>query len=108
MADVGTVFAVVVARVFFKQVVASLPRIGILQGEAMVVDKRHYNHSPRCFHFQYTISEVLWEVAGKMMELLVSLKGQIDKSIPESVRKAMDDIGKLQKKQTRRSIYRSI
>ncbi|MBR1886362.1 MAG: phage tail tape measure protein, partial [Schwartzia sp.] len=34
-----------------------------------------------------------------MMELLVSLKGQIDKSIPESVRKAMDDIGKLQKKQ---------
>lgn len=38
-------------------------------------------------------------MAGKMMELLVSLKGQIDKSIPESVRKAMDDIGKLQKKQ---------
>lgn len=34
------------------------------------------------------------------MELLISLKGQIDKSIPESVRKAMDDIGKLQKRQS--------
>ena len=34
------------------------------------------------------------------MELLISLKGQIDKSIPESVRKAMTDIGELQKKQS--------
>lgn len=35
------------------------------------------------------------------MELLISLKGQIDKSIPESVRKAMADIKELENKQSK-------
>ncbi|MBR3457684.1 MAG: phage tail tape measure protein, partial [Selenomonadaceae bacterium] len=40
-------------------------------------------------------------MVGRDMELLIRLKGQLDRSIPESVRKAMADAAELQKKMQR-------